>query len=138
MKAAELMVLDGEELTAKLKESRRELYELRFKLAVGQLENNRQIRRVRKDIARILTVVHQRRWDMALEPGPSPEVADAPEAADVDATGTEVVAATAADTETVASDEVETAPPAAAAVKEPSEAPAGRRRGRRANSEEGE
>jgi large subunit ribosomal protein L29 len=60
MKATELTVLDQEELTDRLKSSRRELYELRFKLAVGQLEDHRQIRKVRKDIARILTVLHQR------------------------------------------------------------------------------
>jgi len=66
----DLRELDQEELDARLKQSRRELYELRFKLAVGQLENNREIHKVRKDIARILTVIHQQRLDMApaLEP----------------------------------------------------------------------
>lgn len=63
MKTEELRDLDAEELEGKLKDARRELYELRFKLAVGQLENHRQIRRVRKDIAQILTIVHQRRWE---------------------------------------------------------------------------
>jgi large subunit ribosomal protein L29 len=62
MKVEELRTLDAEELDGKLKEARRELYELRFKLAVGQLDNHRQIRQVRKDIAQILTIVHQRRW----------------------------------------------------------------------------
>ena len=61
MKAEDLRTLDGEELSSRLKSSRRELYELRFKLAVGQLDDHRQIRQVRKDIARILTVVHARR-----------------------------------------------------------------------------
>ncbi|HYW26772.1 MAG TPA: 50S ribosomal protein L29 [Terriglobales bacterium] len=61
MKAEDLRTLDGEELTTRLKGARRELYELRFKLAVGQLDDHRQIRQVRKDIARILTVVHARR-----------------------------------------------------------------------------
>ena len=60
MKAQELVDMEPEELTDRLKTSRRELYELRFKLAVGQLENNREIRKVRKDIARILTVIHQK------------------------------------------------------------------------------
>jgi large subunit ribosomal protein L29 len=63
MKPEELRTLDAEELDGKLKDARRELYELRFKLAVGQLDNHRQIRQVRKDIARILTIVHQRRWE---------------------------------------------------------------------------
>jgi large subunit ribosomal protein L29 len=62
MKIEELRTLDAEELDGKLKDARRELYELRFKLAVGQLDNHRQIRQVRKDIAQILTIVHQRRW----------------------------------------------------------------------------
>jgi len=61
VKAEDLRTLDGEELTTRLKGARRELYELRFKLAVGQLDDHRQIRKVRKDIARILTVVHARR-----------------------------------------------------------------------------
>gem|GEM_PF-89562 len=64
MKADELQTLDTEELNSRLKGARRELYELRFKLAVGQLDDNRQIRKVRKDIARILTVVHARRLAM--------------------------------------------------------------------------
>jgi large subunit ribosomal protein L29 len=61
VKAEELQTLDAEELSSRLKGARRELYELRFKLAVGQLDDHRQIRKVRKDIARILTVVHTRR-----------------------------------------------------------------------------
>src|SRR2546428_10259067 len=63
MKVDELRTLDADELEGKLKAARRELYELRFKLAVGQLDNPRQIRQVRKDIAQILTIVHQRRWE---------------------------------------------------------------------------
>jgi large subunit ribosomal protein L29 len=60
VKAEELAVLDQHELSDRLKTSRRELYELRFQVAVGQLENNRQIRKVKKDIARILTVIRSR------------------------------------------------------------------------------
>jgi large subunit ribosomal protein L29 len=66
VKAEELRELDAEELSGRLKGARRELYELRFKMAVGQLDNPRQIGRVRKDIARILTVVHERRLDEAV------------------------------------------------------------------------
>ena len=61
MKARELRELDMDELGGRLKGARRELYELRFKLAVGQLDNHREIRKARKEIARILSVVHQRR-----------------------------------------------------------------------------
>ena len=67
MKAEELRTLDAEELGGRLKGARRELYELRFKLAVGQLENHRQILKARKDIARILTVIHQRELDGAVD-----------------------------------------------------------------------
>jgi large subunit ribosomal protein L29 len=60
MKIDELVVLERHELGDKLRASRRELYELRFRNAVGQLENKSQIAKVRKDIARILTVLRQR------------------------------------------------------------------------------
>jgi large subunit ribosomal protein L29 len=67
----DLRELDDAELEARLKQSRRELYELRFKLAVGQLENNREIHKVRKDIARIMTVIHQQRLEMVPEAAPA-------------------------------------------------------------------
>jgi large subunit ribosomal protein L29 len=82
VKPEELRTLDGDELTNRLKGARRELYELRFKLAVGQLDDHRQIRKVRKDIARILTVVHARRLGEeigTLEEGGAVAVAEAPE-----------------------------------------------------------
>ena len=60
MKIDELTVLERHELGDKLRAARRELYELRFKNAVGQLDNKSQISKVRKDIARILTVLRQR------------------------------------------------------------------------------
>jgi large subunit ribosomal protein L29 len=56
----EIRALEGDELANRLKQARRELYELRFKLAVGQLEDSSQILKTRKDIARILTVIRQR------------------------------------------------------------------------------
>jgi large subunit ribosomal protein L29 len=70
-KLQDIRSLEGDELVNRLKQSRRELYELRFKLAVGQLEDSSQILKTRKDIARILTVIRQR------ELGES--VAEAPE-----------------------------------------------------------
>jgi large subunit ribosomal protein L29 len=77
--AEELVQLDAEELNDRLRTARRELYELRFKAAVGQLDNNRAIRKTRKDIARILTVLHLR----VLEPESTAPVTvtDAPEVA---------------------------------------------------------
>ena len=64
MKAQEIQELEMDELAGKLKDSRRELYELRFKLAVGQLDDHRQIRKVRQDIARLLTFKRQRELGM--------------------------------------------------------------------------
>jgi large subunit ribosomal protein L29 len=60
MKVDELRVLEVDELGGRLRAARRELYELRFKHAVGQLENSSQISKVRHDIARIMTVLHER------------------------------------------------------------------------------
>jgi large subunit ribosomal protein L29 len=60
VKVGELRVLEDDELGTRLKTARRELYELRFKHAVGQLDNASQIARVRHDIARILTVLNER------------------------------------------------------------------------------
>ena len=60
MNVDELRVLEADELGGRLRAARRELYELRFKHAVGQLENSSQISKVRHDIARIMTVLHER------------------------------------------------------------------------------
>ena len=79
MKAEELTVLDQHELTDRLKASRRELYELRFQVAVGQLENNREIRKVKKDIARILTVIRSRELAHFHEAPPAAVAEPAPE-----------------------------------------------------------
>lgn len=76
---SELQELDHEELAGRLKASRRELYELRFKLAVGQQENHSEIHQVRKDIARILTAL--RSQELGLAPAPAPEPAPAAPAA---------------------------------------------------------
>lgn len=79
MKFSELSELAHEDLVGRLRTSRRELYELRFKLAVGQQENHREIRKVRKDIARILTAIHRQELDFVeVEPAP-PTEAEVPE-----------------------------------------------------------
>src|SRR2546430_12770977 len=49
----------------RLRSARRELYELRFKHAVGQLENSSQISKARHDIARIMTVLRERDFGIA-------------------------------------------------------------------------
>jgi large subunit ribosomal protein L29 len=60
MKAAELRNLSDEELRGKLRELQEELFNLRFQLATGQIENVGRIRTVRRDIARLKTVHQQR------------------------------------------------------------------------------
>ena len=56
----ELRTMDAPELDARLKEVRTELFNLRFQAATGQLENHRQIRNVRRQIAQVLTVLQGR------------------------------------------------------------------------------
>ncbi|KIX78979.1 50S ribosomal protein L29 [Streptomyces sp. MBRL 10] len=58
--ASELRELGNEELVAKLREAKEELFKLRFQAATGQLENNGRLKSVRKDIARIYTLMHER------------------------------------------------------------------------------
>ena len=60
MKASELKELTVEELQTKLTELKTELFNLRFQLAVNQLENSNRLGAVKKDIARVSTVIRQR------------------------------------------------------------------------------
>lgn len=57
MKASELRNLSVTELTQKLKELKSELFNLRFQHAINQLENPMRIQAVKKDIARVNTVL---------------------------------------------------------------------------------
>ena len=59
MKAAEIRELSADDLQAKLKEARAELFNLRFQHAINQLENPMRMKEVKKDIARIKTVLRQ-------------------------------------------------------------------------------
>ena len=60
MKANEIRELTAEELSAKLKELKKELFNLRFQLAVNQLENPHKISEVKHDIARVMTVLNEK------------------------------------------------------------------------------
>jgi large subunit ribosomal protein L29 len=71
MKVDELRGLEADELSGRLRAARRELYELRFKHAVGQLENTSQIFKVRHDIARIMTVLSERALGLVQAPQPA-------------------------------------------------------------------
>lgn len=65
MKAKEAHELSAEELTAKLDSLKDELFKLRFQHATGQLENPARIRDVRRSIARVQTVLHERQLKQA-------------------------------------------------------------------------
>ena len=58
--AAELRTSTEEELVTKLREAKEELFNLRFQAATGQLESHGRLRGVRKEIARIYTVMRER------------------------------------------------------------------------------
>ncbi|WP_067695878.1 50S ribosomal protein L29 [Nocardia jejuensis] len=66
--AAELRELSEEELVAKLREFKEELFNLRFQMATGQLQNNRRLRVVRHEIARLYTVMRERELGLASGP----------------------------------------------------------------------
>ncbi len=59
-RAQELRGTDDADLLVKLRESKEELFNLRFQVATGQLDNNRRLQTVRRDIARIYTVMRER------------------------------------------------------------------------------
>jgi len=60
MKAKEIRDLTTTEIEEKIKALKEELFNLRFQLATGQLENTARIKEVRKSIARMKTVIHER------------------------------------------------------------------------------
>jgi len=60
MEIEEIRALGSEELVKKLETSRQELFNLRLKLSTKQLVNHREIPRVKKDIARIETILKER------------------------------------------------------------------------------
>ena len=60
MRIDEIRALDSEELAKQLEEARRELFNLRFRLATRQLVNHREVRGAKKQIARIQTVLRER------------------------------------------------------------------------------
>ena len=60
MKASNIRELSDSELLRKLKDLKEELFNLRFQLATGQMENTNVIRGVKKDIARVMTIMRQR------------------------------------------------------------------------------
>ncbi len=76
--AASLRELGAEELLIRLREAKEELFNLRFQMATGQMDNNRRLRQVRHDIARIYTVMRER--ELGLSVGPDALVSTTEEA----------------------------------------------------------
>jgi len=71
LKAHELDELNDIDLEARLREAKEELFNLRFQAATGQLESHGRLRTVKKDIARIYTVVRERELGIRVAPGAS-------------------------------------------------------------------
>jgi large subunit ribosomal protein L29 len=66
--SAELRELHDDELETRLREAKEELFNLRFQMATGQLDNNRRLRTVRHDIARIYTILREREVGLSVAP----------------------------------------------------------------------
>ena len=69
----ELRELHDDELATRLREAKEELFNLRFQMATGQLDNNRRLRTVRHDIARIYTIMRERELGLSAAPDESDE-----------------------------------------------------------------
>lgn len=68
MKANVFFDMTNDELNSKLNSLKQELLNLRFKHAVGQLENANQLNLLKKDIARVKTILQQRKLNISQEP----------------------------------------------------------------------
>ena len=68
VKAAELRELPEEELITRLREAKAELFNLRVQGATGQLDNNRRLPVVRREIARIYTIMRERELGLSAAP----------------------------------------------------------------------
>jgi large subunit ribosomal protein L29 len=66
--ASELRELPSEQLVGKLKEAKAELFNLRVQSATGQLDNHRRLQVVRREIARIYTILRERELGLSAEP----------------------------------------------------------------------
>ncbi len=60
MKVEEILALSNEELVRQLEAAQKELFELRLRLSTKQLVNHREVRRVKKKIARLKTIMKER------------------------------------------------------------------------------
>ena len=67
-KAAELRELSEEELVTRLREAKAELFNLRVQAATGQLENHGRLQVIRREIARIYTIMRERELGLSAAP----------------------------------------------------------------------
>jgi large subunit ribosomal protein L29 len=67
----ELREYDEDELVTQLREAKEELFNLRFQVATGQLDNNARLRTVRRNIARIYTIMRERELGLVVAPAPA-------------------------------------------------------------------
>jgi large subunit ribosomal protein L29 len=66
-KAAELRELPDEELVERIESAKEELFNLRFQLATGQLDNTARLKELRHDVARLATVLREREIERELD-----------------------------------------------------------------------
>ncbi len=76
VQAHELDEMNNTDLEARLREAKEELFNLRFQAATGQLESHGRLRTVKKDIARIYTVVRERELGIRSDPDATDNEAD--------------------------------------------------------------
>lgn len=67
-KAVELRELSEDDLVTKLREAKAELFNLRVQGATGQLDNNRRLQVIRREIARIYTIMRERELGLSVAP----------------------------------------------------------------------
>ena len=73
---AELASMDDERLVVELKRAKEELFNLRFQSATGQLDSHGRLRAVKRDIARLYTVIRERELGISASPAPVEKAAD--------------------------------------------------------------
>lgn len=82
MKAAEVRALTDEQLLVTLREKEKNLFHLRFQSATDRLETPSEIRKERRDIARIMTIMHERKLQALREAAATTDAAAQPAGAE--------------------------------------------------------
>lgn len=72
----ELQTFDDDRLVSELKRAKEELFNLRFQAATGQLESHGRVRAVKRDIARLYTVLRERELGISASPAPVEKAAE--------------------------------------------------------------